>query len=122
MWSDRYNYYNIHSDERFSQRLAKSTIVNCLLETNLFKQTSHQSFTNSDKFPWVDIVLVETYDGNYALSDKEIEFVTLLALVCLKGENINQQIYIEAFKEVANQLNWKLYLEEDDDGNQNIEL
>lgn len=122
MWSDRYNYYNIQSDEHFSQRLTKSAIVNCLLETNLFKQANHQSFTNSDKFPWANIVLIETYDGNYTLSDKEIEFVTLLAIVCLKGEDIDQQIYIEAFKKIANQLNWKLYLEEDEDGNQNIEL
>jgi hypothetical protein len=122
MWSDNYIYYNIQSDEHFSQRLTKSVIINYLLETNLFKQTNYQSFTNSDKFHWVDIVLAETSDGNYALSDKEIEFVTLIAIVCLKGQNIDQQVYIEAFKKIAQQINWKLYLEEDDCGNENIEL
>jgi hypothetical protein len=92
------------------------------LETKFFKQTNHQSFTNTDKFPWVDILLVETYDGNYASSDKENQFVTLVAIVCSKGQNIDQQTYIDAFKQNANILNWKLYLEEDDDGNENIEL
>ena len=71
MWSDRDNYYNIQFDEQFGQKLDKSFVVKCLLETNLFKQTNHQTFTNSKEFPWVDIVLVETYDGNFATSDKE---------------------------------------------------
>jgi hypothetical protein len=122
MWSDRYNYYNIQFDEHFSQKLDKSVVVECLLETNLFRRTNHQTFTNKDKFPWVDIVLVETYDGNFASSDKENQFVTLVAIVCSKGQNIDQQIYIDTFKQIANKLNWKLYLEEDDDGNENIEV
>ena len=122
MWSDRYNYYNIEFDEQFGQKLDKSFVVNCLLETKFFKQTNHQTFTNSKEFPWIDIVLVETYDGNFAASDKENQFVTLVAIVCSKREDIDQQIYIDTFKQIANRLNWKLYLEEDDDGNENIEL
>jgi hypothetical protein len=122
MWSDRYNYYNIQYDEKFSQRLGKSTVVDSLLKTNLFRQTNHQSFTNSDKFPWVEIILVETYDGNFAASEKENQFVTLVAILCSKGQGIDQQIYIDTFKQIAKRLNWKLYLEEDDDGNENIEL
>lgn len=122
MWSDRFNYYNIQCDENFSQKLDKSIVIKCLLETKFFKQTNHQSFTNTDIFPWVDILLVETYDGNYSSSDKENEFVTLVAIVCSKGKNIDQQIYIDAFKEIANKLNWKLYLEEDDDRNENVKL
>ena len=122
MWSDSYNYYNIQCDEYFSQKLDKSIVVNFLLETKLFQQTSHQKFTNTNKFPWVDIILVETYDGNFASSEIENQFVTLIAIVCSKGQNIDQKIYINAFKKIANQLNWKLYLEEDNDGNENIEL
>lgn len=122
MWSDRYNYYNIQFDKNFSQKLNKSVVVKSLLETKFFKQTNHQSFTNVNKFPCVDIVLVETYDGNYSSSDKENQFVTLVAIVCSKGQHIDQEVYIDAFKKIANQLKWKLYLEEDDEGNENIEL
>lgn len=122
MWSDRYNYYNIQFDEKFGQKLRKSTVVSCLLETNLFKQTNHQCFTNTDLFPWVDIILVETYNGNFSASKRENKFVTLIAIVCLKGLDINQQIYIDGFKQIADSLKWKLYLEEDEDGNENVEL
>ncbi len=122
MWSDRYNYYNIQFDEQFGQKLDKSFVIKCLLETNLFKQTNHQTFTNFKEFPWVDIVLVETYDGNFATSDKENQFVTLVANVCSKRQDIDQKIYINTFKQIANRLNWKLYLEEDDEGNENVEL
>jgi hypothetical protein len=122
MWSDIYNYYNIKFDEHFSQKLDKSVVVNCLLETKLFKQMNHQTFRNTGEFPWVDIVLVETYDGNFASLDEENQFVTLLAIVCSKGKDISQQVYIDVFKQIAAKLNWKLYLEEDDEGNENIEL
>jgi hypothetical protein len=122
MWSDRYNYYNIQFNEKFGQRLSKSIVVDCLLEIKLFKQTNHQCFTNEDNFPWVDIIIVETYDGSFSASEYENQFVTLIAIVCSKTEDIDQQIYLNTFKQIANKLNWKLFLEEDDDGNKNIEL
>jgi len=122
MWSDKYIYYNIQFDEKFGQRLSKSTVVNALRETKLFRQTDHQSFTNSKIFLWVDIVLVETNDGNFSSFDEENQFVTLIAIVCSKRQEINQQVYIDTFKQIANKLKWKLYLEEDDEGNENIEL
>lgn len=122
MWSDRYNYYNIQFDTNFYQRLNKSTVVEALLDTNLFRQKNHQTFTNSEEFPWVDIVVVETYDGKFTATEEENQYVTLIAIVCSKGQDINQQIYIDTFKLIANKLNWKLYLERDDDENENIEL
>ena len=122
MWSDKYYYYNIQFDEKFGQKLANSTIVSVLLETKLFKQTNPQSFTNTDKFPWVDIFLTETYDNNFSAHDNENQFVTLIAIVCPKGQDVNRQVYIDAFKKVADKLNWKLYLEEDDEGKENIEM
>lgn len=122
MWSDRYNYYNIQFDQDFSQKLEKSVVIECILETKLFKQNKHQTFTNTDKFPWVEIMLYETYDGNFTSSHKENQYVTLVAIVCSKGQKENNPIYIETFRQIANKLNWKLYLEEDDEGNENIEI
>ena len=81
MWSDRYNYYNIQFDERFSQRLDKAIVVEAMLELNLFVQTSHQCFRNASHYPWVEIVLVETEDGSFASSEEENLSVTLIAIV-----------------------------------------
>ena len=122
MWSDRYNYYNIQSDQFFTEKVETKTICNILLKTSCFHQKNHQTFTNVDNYPWVDIVLVETKDGNFATSDKEIQFVTLIAIVCSKGKNIDQSIYLNVFSEIADTLNWKLYLEADDDENENVEI
>lgn len=122
MYSHIYNYYNIQFDEKFGQRLNVSTVVDAILETKLFRQSNPRKFINSDEFPWADLGLFDTYDGNYGGSDNGSQFVTLIAIVCSKRENINQQIYIDAFKQIASKLNWKLYLEEDDDGNENLEL
>jgi hypothetical protein len=122
MWSDRYNYYNIQSDESYSREAAAEKIMDLLLRHGLFKQKNHQLLSNTDKIPWVEIILVKTKDGNYASSATKLPFINLIAIVCSKGEHIDQQIYIKTFLEVAEELDWKLYLEEDDDGNENIEI
>lgn len=122
MWSDRYCYYSIQYDEQFSQKIDKSFVIDCLLKLKLFKKSNHQLFINSNDFPWVEIYLVETQNGNFTTSDQEYKFVNLIEIVCSKGPNVNQYIYIDVFKKIANQLNWKLYLREDDEGNENVEL
>jgi hypothetical protein len=122
MWSDRYNYYNIQSDRQFSKRLDTRTVVDCLLNTKLFKQTGHQTFRNKDKFPWTDIFLTETSNGSFGPSDADLKQVNLIAIVCSKGQDIDQELYINTFKKIAEKLNWTLYLGEDDEGNEDIEI
>ena len=115
MWSDKYNYYNIQSDRLFTQKIDIETVVNVLLQTSCLKQKSRQTFSNTESFPWVDITIADTKDGNFSTSDKEIHFVRLISIVCSKGKNINQTIYTDVFLEIAKTLNWKLYLEDNDD-------
>lgn len=122
MWSDRYNYYNIKSDEHFSQKIKTEKAIQLLLETNLFKQKNHESFTNNENFPWAEIIITETNDGNFHSSKKETDFVNLIAIICSKEKHIDQQIYLTTFLLIAKKLNWKVYLEEDDYGNENIEI
>lgn len=120
MWSDRYNYYNIQSDQFFTEKVEIKTVYDILLKTNCFQQKNHQTFANAPNYPWVDIVLVETKDGNFVTGDKEVQFVTLIAIVCSKGQNIDQSIYLNVFSKIAETLNWKLYLEAG--GDENIEI
>lgn len=122
MWSDRYNYYNIKSDREHAIKIEADSIMNVLLQTGNFVQINHQTLSNADHFPWVDITLVETKDGNFASSTKKTDFTNLIAIVCAKGKNIDQQLYIKTFLKVAEKLNWRLYLEADDKGNENIEI
>ena len=122
MWSDKYNYYNIQSDNQFSQKVEIKTIVDILLQTNLLVQKNHQSFTNSKSFPWVDIIIVQATNGDFAATDKPLSHVNLIAIVCSKGNEINQTIYKQTFLNIAAKLNWKLFLEADDEGNENIEV
>lgn len=122
MWSDRYNYYNIQSDENYSQNLARDIVIESLLATRSFTQNNHQNFVNTDSFPWTRIEIYETKNGNFSASKNEDLFINLISIVCSKGEGVNQDIYIETFKAIAIQLGWTLYLEEDDDGNENIPI
>jgi len=122
MWSDRYNYYNIKSDREHIIKIEADRVMSVLLQTGNFVQKKHQTLINVQHFPWADITLVEAKDGNFASSTKKTHFINLIAIVCAKGKNIDQQLYIKTFLKVAEKLNWKLYLEADDNGNEDIEI
>ena len=122
MWSDKYNYYNIQSDKQFRRKAETEEIVSILLKTKCFIQKNHQSFTNAETFPWVDIIIVETADGNFSATDKPFPQANLIAIVCSKAKHIDQSVYRNVFLNIADKLNWKLFLEADDNGNENIEI
>ncbi|TDX09824.1 hypothetical protein [Flavobacterium sp. S87F.05.LMB.W.Kidney.N] len=122
MWSDRYNYYNIQSNLSFSEKIDSKIVIDTILNTKCFFQKGNQNFSNAEHFPWLDLVLVEADEGGFITEEKEIPFINLIAIVCSKGINIDQSIYIETFLKIAKDLNWKLYLEEDDYGNEDIEI
>ncbi|SHG92850.1 hypothetical protein SAMN04488522_108263 [Pedobacter caeni] len=122
MWSDRYNYYNIQSDEGYTKNVARERLLQLFLNTGNFLQKDHQTLGNADHFPWLEIVLAETKDGSFATSEREVPDVNLIAIVCAKGAHIDQQVYLKIFLEIAGALSWKLYLEEDDEGNEDVEI
>ena len=122
MWSDRYNYYNIQSDESYTDKVETEIVLQLFLKSGHFLQKDHQTLVNADNFPWVEIVLVETKDGNFFTSEQKLACINLIAVVCAKSPHIDQQVYLRTFLEIAEKLNWKLYLEEDDEGNENIEI
>ncbi|MDR2920151.1 MAG: hypothetical protein LBV72_12400 [Tannerella sp.] len=122
MWSDKYIYYNIQNDLDFSQKVEVEKVVQLLLDTNCLVQEHHQSFENSDNFLWLDITIAMTENGNFKVDNKPLSHVNLISIVCSKGDNIDQSVYTNVFLNIAEKLNWKLFLEEDDFGNENIEI
>ncbi|MBB6235581.1 hypothetical protein HDC90_000178 [Pedobacter sp. AK013] len=120
MWSDRYNYYSIKSDLQHKKKAATQSVIDVLLQTRNFVQKDHQTLSNADHFPWACITLAEAKEGSFSSSKKQTDFINLIDIVCSKGKNIDQQAYIIAFLEIAEKLNWNLYLEADDEGNENI--
>lgn len=110
-----YCYYNIQSDKHFSKKIQRESLVAFLQTFAELQQQSHQIFKNKSDFQWLEMILVETNDGNYASSEILNEWVTLIAIVC--SENANQNAYIEVFKKIADYLGWQVYQE--DDGGEN---
>ncbi len=118
MWSNQYLYYNIYSDNSFSEEKETKEITNILLQTNCLKQVDHQTFSNTETFPWISIVFFKTTNGNYASSNKTFEKANLITIVCSK--NANKEIYTNLLLQIADKLHWNLVLEEDDLGNEDI--
>lgn len=122
MWSDKYNYYHLKSDRLYSGKLKTEEIIRVCLETGLFVQKNHQVLCNAAHFPWVEMILVKTKDGNFAASANKIPYTNLVATVSLKGPERDDKTYVSAFLKIAKTLHWKLYLEEDDDDNEDTEI
>lgn len=122
MWSDRYIYYTIQSDLDAYQSVETDKMVKLLLDSGSFIQTDYQTFKNSDGFPWVAITIVMTENGSFMANNQSLKYVNLISIVCSKGSNVDQSVYTHSFLNIAERLNWKLFLEEDDSENENIEI
>jgi hypothetical protein len=122
MWSDRYRYYNIQSDLQLTKKAETSLVVDILLNTNLFVQKDHQSFANAENFPWVDILIADSNDGNFSATDKPFPRTSLISIVTARGDEVEESTYTNVFLDIADKLNWKLFLEADDKGGEYIEV
>jgi hypothetical protein len=121
MWSDRYNYYNIQYDLNFSGELSNEIIIKAIIDSGHFEQVDHQTFRNKMEFPWANISVHKTDSGNYSSSDIIEDNINLIAIVCGKN-NGDDKLLKDTFLKIAKKLNWKLYLEEDDNENENVEI
>jgi hypothetical protein len=117
-----YEYYEIKYDTSYSQKAERIKVVKAILDTGMFKQTNHQTFKSKKRSPWTDLLIVETKDGSYSSSDRVNQFVNLITIVCLDESSIEQEKYIPIFLRIAHQLNWKLYLTRDENGNEDVEI
>jgi len=119
MWSNLYCYYNLY-DYNFSTEYNYKIIVKTILENECFEQKSQNSFGNKNGYQWIDISIGYTKDGNYHIDNKKINKINILPITTLKKDD--QSIHIKHLLRIANKLNWKLFLEQDDLGNENIEI
>lgn len=123
MWSHLYWYYEIRGDETYSQKLLTSDVVTALENTGKLRRTGHQRFSNLENFPWINLVAVNSKGGNYGRDeDFNSERVNLIAVVGSKSNPENERMYVALLTKIAENINWELILEEDDDHNENVVL
>jgi hypothetical protein len=123
MWDPLTWYYDIRSDAEYSRELPTDVIIKVLKNTGVLKRTAPQSFTNKDDFPWLDITAIKSNNGNYGhKEDFNSQYCNLIAVVASKSNPDDEAKYVELLTKVANELNWELILEQDDDGNEDIIL
>jgi hypothetical protein len=119
MWSNSYCYYNLY-DYNFSTEYDYEIIIQTILEHNCFEQKSQNLFGNKNEFPWISIGIGYTRDGNYIIDNIKVDKINILPVVTLK--KIDQSKYINYMLKISKKLNWKLFLEEDDEGNEDVEI
>lgn len=122
MWSNLYFYFNIQEDRFVYQYLSIETVTKVLLNTGCLEQTALQTFKNKEDFPWIEVSIANSANGNFAITTEQIEIVNLISIVCSKKDTNNEEIYKDLLLKIAYQLNWKLFLEEDDKGNEQLEI
>jgi hypothetical protein len=122
MWSDIYWYFNIQKDKWIYQPLAIEPVIELLLKTDCLEQISQQIFKNKEFFPWIELILANSNNGNFATSSEPISYINLIAIVCSRGNGHDEEKWKDLLLKIAYQLHWKLFLEEDDHGNEGLEV
>lgn len=122
MWSNIYAYFNIQKDKKNYQPLSIEVVIELLLKTDCLEQTSQQKFKNKASFPWIELTLANSNNGNFATHSETISYINLISIVCSKTNNHDEEKYKDLLLKIAYQLDWKLFLEADDDGNEMLEI
>jgi hypothetical protein len=82
MWSNIYWYFKLQKDKLSYQPLDIGTVTNLLLKTGCLEQVSQQKFKNKSPFPWMELILANSNDGNFATPTEAINHITLISIVC----------------------------------------
>jgi hypothetical protein len=120
MWSNKYYYLNICSDEKLSSSYDTQKIKKLLISLDKFKQTSDFIFSNNPDFPFTTITLLKAKNID-SWSDRDVNKndTNLISIVCTKDNDENFNCLKNVFIEIAKTLNWKLIDEQTDNGIEN---
>ena len=123
MWSPFYWYYEIRHDAAYSGKLPTNVVLEILENIPVLQKKDNQVFCNQEGFPWVDIVAVNSDNGNYGRPENfNSEWVNLITVVGSKSAPENEALYITLLTEIAEKINWEFISEEGDDNNEYIVL
>lgn len=125
MWSPFYMYYYIQDKANSDRCLSLQTMVDALCEFEELKQVGQASFENVDSFPWLSLQLVHQVNGNYVVTDEILPSdygINYISIICSKGDIQKTDRYEILFSNIAERMGAKLYLEEDDDGGEDVEI
>lgn len=116
-WSNLYAYYNIRSDRNYSSFRSSKEIIHIFESTGMLHQKFPMIFSNASSFPWIEIFIAQTTNGNFGVSkNSNYEFVNLISVVASKQND--QDRYIALLTTIAEKLNWEVI--EDEHGSENV--
>jgi hypothetical protein len=122
MWSNQYWYFTIQKDRFIYEDLEIDFVQDILLKTAYFSQVSAQNYENAAGFPWLVATILHSEQGNFSLTSLVPPKVNLVSITGSKGNAENLEKYIEMLLPIANKLNWRFFIEEDDEGNEYVEI
>ena len=103
MWSPLYAYYNIRSDKSYSKSHFTRDIIQILEDTGVLQRKYLMTFINTSSFPWIEVCIAQTVDGNFSMrEDSNYEVANLIPVVTSKGSK--QKIYVDILTKIATKL------------------
>lgn len=121
MWSDRYYYLNIYSDEELTKTCDTRSLRQFLQSLPELTQVGDFNSENSHNFPFTRLILLHTSGkGGWNDSHVSAKRTNLIDIVCAKGEDVPFDCMSATFIKIAKFLNWKLIDELTDDDVENF--
>ncbi len=119
MWSNKYFYFNIQKNSSEWEYLDTKKVQEIFLKINHLEQINECEFRNNAEFPFIDITLANAINGDFSTTLELPKEINLISVVCSKNDLYENQ-YRNLLLKIASELNWKLFLEEDEEGNEQI--
>lgn len=123
MWSNYYWYFQIRGNSNFSVRIPTTKVISILESKKYLQRDGVQSFKNIGSLPWIQICCVFTEDGSFGRPESlENEWCTMIDILGSKNFPDSLEYYSKVLSDIADDLDWELVLECDDDENENVVL
>lgn len=117
MWSEQYHYINIYHDKELSVRCSTNDLSGFLRSLPELKQKSDFEFTNSDLFPFTELLLLHAKDPD-AWSSNDTNYLTtnLIAVICSRYSKEDDLKLMNLFVRIASFLKWQVVEEQTEEG------
>lgn len=121
MWSPYYKYYQIRKDKLYSELVDTEIVTSMILKNENILSNGKLSFKSKKDCPGISITIIKTNDGNYGIKEStHFSEINLIEVITSGSNESDEEWFLGFLRGISNKLNWKIILEEDDDGNEEV--
>lgn len=117
MWSPYHDFYLLRNDADYSTSVPSATIRTIITTIEGMSATSPLRFSNEASYPPIEILTVNSQNGNYAIKDHTVSFEAINLIEIQSTKQQQHQIWVRhILATISHALNWEIISFQEEDG------